>query len=279
MLLAILSLAASMMGAAPSAESTVDVPLVASKTPTPTFEAKISGKTRHFILDTANSAGIISSRLVKELGLAPNGGGTASDSSANNGRPVSVYELNGLVVGGQTFDHIPVVSGPEGQDTGPLGKVDGVLALNSFGGRVITIDFAGRRLRIGKRRLDAQERSHSFKFRSDRGCPIVTARIGNERFPVRLDTGSEMGLLLPTSYLKKLPLKSKPANVGSFRTMLNQFSIEQATVAGAVEVAGRRLNLDRVLFSDAFPVPNLGSGAMSKLSLTISPSESRIVIR
>ena len=221
---------------------------------------------------------MVSSGLIRDLGLRPRGAGLGGDSSAHSGQRLDVYELNGLMVGNGRFDHITVVADPSGRDAGPLTELDGILSLDTFRDRVITVDFAHKRLRLAGTRLDARTLARSTPYRSDNGCPVVPARIGNVRLDVRLDSGSEMGLLLPNSYRKQVHLASNPVSAGSFRTMFNTFSIEQAQVSDGIAVCGQTVRLDRVSFSDAFPAANFGSRAMAGLSLTFSPTEHRIVI-
>jgi len=94
------------------------VPILDSKSCCPIFPATIGGKEYRFLLDTAASDGMVSSRLVRELALQPSGVGGANDSSKNPNIAVSVYQLNGLKVGSIVFNHILVAGDPSGKDAG-----------------------------------------------------------------------------------------------------------------------------------------------------------------
>ena len=273
----VLALAVGHAGAQPKG-SPDQLDLLPSKSPTPIFTATIRGKQYRFVLDTAASAAMVSSRLVKALSLRSMGNADANDSSHNPNVKVRLYRLDGLQAGHSIYNNILVSADPSGQDSGPLSDVDGILPLSTFGEREVTIDLPGRHLVIG---ADAHLKSKLAKsptYTDNHGCPVLQMRLGGVRSAVRLDSGSEMGLSIPSSMLPKLHMIGAPKFVGRARTMFRTFDINQVKVSDEVRIGGVAFANDGILINDIFPEPNLGSRAMLSHRFTFDQRNHRILI-
>ena len=241
------------------------------------FTASIRGKTYRCLLDTAASAGMVSSRLIKDLSLKPTGTGQANDSAKKPNVEVLVYRLEGLVVGRETFNNVLVTADPNGKDSGPLKDIDAILPLNAFGDKEVTMDFPGKRLLIGADKHLIAALSHAQGYKDDHGCPVLQMKLGSIVSDVRLDSGSEMGLTMPNSFLPRLHMIGEKKFVGMARTMFRSFDLYQIHVSDRLEIGGQVFVSPTILLNDIFPLPNLGSKSMAGYCICIDQKHHRIL--
>jgi predicted aspartyl protease len=144
-------------------------------------EVTMQGKTYNFLFDTGGGETFISPEVAKQLGYTAYGHGTAyrmQGEKFNYQKMDSVSLMLGKVSFPQTtvgvWDVMSVL--PE-----ELPKVDGVLSLKTFQGRVLTIDLAANQLTI--------ETPASFRRQRNRLTPL------SSRFATGLD-GNELSIFL-----------------------------------------------------------------------------------
>jgi len=155
----------------------------------------------------------------------------------------------------------------------------GILSAASFPGYLLTFDYPGKRIST----LGGADSKTSFHYREDQVLPTVPIRIAGHDTEVHLDTGSGYGLMLPTKFLKELPLASPPKEVGRARTGGGEFPVSVARVNGAVELGQYILDVGQVSFSDTRPGPgpavgNIGYEVLRRFVVTLDSKNRRIKI-
>lgn len=125
----------------------VDIPLKTYIAGLRLVEAKVDGSTGQFIFDSAGGLSLVTPEFSRDLGFAPFGRLTAFKHTGERVQFPRI-QVRGLSVGGvqmqQTelalFDVMKLLEGA------PI--VQGVIALNTFDGAALTIDFATNRLTL-----------------------------------------------------------------------------------------------------------------------------------
>ena len=143
---------------------------------------------------------------------------------------------------------------------------------------MVTIDFASRCIVIGDDESLRTKMKGAKSYQDNNGCPVVDFQVGSMRSSVRLDSGSEMGLTIPSRFLPQLHLIGKARPAGKARPMFREFNLYQIRVSDAVTIAGLKFPTDDILVNDIFPEPNLGSRAMQSLRITLDRKHRRVLM-
>lgn len=217
----------------------------------PVVELKINGRGPfRFILDTGASINVIDAALNEELQL-PVAEGIQAAPRPGQATPtiVSIREIRAgnAVIRGVIGAVMPLRS-MLGAD-GPRGA----LSAASFPGYLLTLDYPGKQILVRKGKLAKADSESIFEYPSGDPLPTVPINIAGRKTRVHLDTGSPGGLILPTKFLKELPLASEPKEIGKARGHAGEFSISRAKVDGKIEVGGHQLALTEIEFSDVAP--------------------------
>ncbi|PKV66493.1 retropepsin-like aspartic protease [Pontibacter ramchanderi] len=144
-------------------------------------EVTIQGQTYNFLFDTGGGETFISPEVARELGYTPYGRGVAYRMS---GERFSYQKMDSvrLTVGKVSFPQTTVgVWDVMRVLPGELPKVDGVLSLKSFQGKMLTIDLANNQLKL--------ETSTSLRRQRNKLTPLKS------RFASGLD-GNELSVFL-----------------------------------------------------------------------------------
>lgn len=219
-----------------------------------------------FVVDTGASHTVIDLSLASELSLPAGGGGNT---------------IKELAVGGMTVHDFGVMAGPLLRTPGNGDTPRGVLSALSFPGYLLTFDFPRRLITIHSGALGEPDHKTIFSYASGEP-PTVPVKVAGREFQVHLDTGAPFPLALPTKYKGEVPLEGPLEEGRKARTPSGEFPIYKGSVKGEIEIAGNKLALHEILFSDAVPYPGatphgqLGSAGLKDFAVTVDTSNRRI---
>ena len=232
-----------------------------------------------FILDTGAGVTVIADDLARELALGPPPG--MKVMSANGGPAPVIVIVPEASIAETKLEGITAVAAPLHAMFKEADAPRGVLSAASFPGYLLTLDYPNKRVSIRKGALGQADSKTIFQYGQDDDLPTVPIRIAGHDWHVHLDSGSGYGLMLPTRFLKELPLSSEPVETGKARTPGGEFPISRATVAGDLELGSYKIHLDQVAFSDVRPghapgIGNIGYEVLHRFVVTLDSQNRRI---
>jgi hypothetical protein len=237
----------------------------------PVVEATINGKGPYrFILDTGAHMTVIDDAVNEELSLPE------SESPMGHAIRIGTLRFGEIAVQGLIASVRPLRGLLKGDDA-----PRGVLSAASFPGYLLVLDYPGKRIVLRKGALDAADARTTFSYEASEGLPTVPVTVAGTTTRVHLDTGSSEGLTLPTRFLKSLPLRGEPREVGKARTHMGEYPISMAQVAGPVTLGTFALDLPEVSFSDVAPGPippvgQIGFEVLRRFVVTFDSKNRRI---
>ena len=218
----------------------------------PMVEVRINGNGPFaIILDTGASFSGIDESLATELAL-PKGADVESEGTAR----IDDFRVGDAVVHGFLAGRLGGMLGGLGGATPPRG----VLSAAAFPGHLVVLDYPGRRVSIKPGALPKADNRRIFEYGTNEPLPVIPVRVAGHEYRIHLDSGSPGGVMLPTKYEQELPLAAPPVDVGRARTMAGTFTVQAASVNGAIEIGEYTLDVKDVRFSDLRPGPEPGIG-------------------
>ena len=240
----------------------------------PVVEVTIGGRGPYrFGIDTgAQGHGRISAALAAELGLAVVGEMQAGDGS---GRVETRrrYRADGVALGPLTFNQVELteLNDPGGR----LTDLHGILGLELFAERLLTLDYAGRTVTVTRESLPGTATAFEGQ-----GQIVVPLMIGERTLPTRIDTGNSVAaLLLPAAIAEALPRSGPPRQIGQARTALSSIQIWEAPIAVPIRLGGAALPIAGVAWPALGDAGNLGSLALGSAVLRIDQVNRRLDLR
>jgi hypothetical protein len=232
------------------------------------FQAEAAGRPRRFLLDTAGGLTVITRALAKDMACEPWGQLTGFRM---RGDRLDVPRCDGFEIKAQGADlAAPTVgvldlSALLPKDAPPL---DGSVALDSFAGRVITLDLAARKLVLEtpaslKQRVRAA-RETPVRFSREAGglalTPLAAVETARGRIWMELDCGSDGSVIVGRQVAELLGLnrETKGAQPLSLR------------LAGGVAVESQASVQDLILDG------NIGAPVLSQWIITIDLANQRM---
>ena len=241
----------------------------------PVVEVTINGSGPYrFVLDTGATISVIDPRLTQELGLPEAKGVRDTTGHARTLVRARELRIGDAELRGVTLSSDASVTALFGA-RGPRG----VLSAYSFPDHLLSIDYPARRITIEKGKLGKADGQTIFEYRSDDMFPTVPVRVAGTETRATVDSGSGYGLMMPTKYLKELPLSSEPVAVGQARTHAATMPVTRAAVKGAVELGKYDLGIEDVLFTDiriGKLQANVGFEVLRKFVVTLDSKNRRI---
>jgi hypothetical protein len=245
------------------------------------LEVRVDGKGPYrFALDTgAARGGRIDAKLAKTLGLPVMGRAMTGDGSGKNRQDSEIVQAHTLTLAGASFHDVELLA--RDFQFGPGAAFDGVLGIGLFKELLLTLDYPARRVRIETGELPAAEgHPEILDFTDPHGVPEIALKIGDVELRADVDSGNTKGeVVLPASYIGKVPLEKDPVVVGHGRTGFNEFEIKQAPLKGGLRIAGQTVENIRVDFIDIFPHANLGATFLRRFVVTIDGKNQRLRLR
>jgi hypothetical protein len=212
---------------------------------------------------------------VQALALEPVGEALAGDPSGKNLVRLKLYPVNDLELGPVKITKWIGSSAPVTHDK--LESVDGIIGLGAFDGFVVTLDYAGRRLLLDRGALPEPDGKTIFAY--DDAIPIVPLTIEGKALKAHLDTGNvNMPVFVPANVAERLSGFAKAHSVGVAHTISNTIQIKAVPVSGAILVGNVPLTAAEVGYPSVIDIGNVGSRALSDLTIRIDPKNRRIEI-
>jgi len=245
----------------------------------PVVEVAINGKGPYrFILDTGARISLIDAELKKELQIPDSGLPTAA---AGPGPAPAVVSIDDLGMGEAHLRGLLAAVMPLGGFFKAENAPRGVLSASCFPGYRVIFDYPGKRIVLEKGELTGADSQTTFQYQADDSLPTVPIVVAGHDTHVHLDTGSAIGLVLPTKFLSVLPLASPPTEVGRAKTPGGEFPISTAPVKGEIKLGKYILVLPEVRFSDvspgsAPPSGNIGYAVLKDFIVTLDSRNRRV---
>lgn len=232
-------------------------------------DVTIGGKPLRFLVDTALPGdGRIDQEIAQELNLPS--GGTFQTSEEGDGIPLVVGEK--FAIGGINFDKVHLWSVPLGAKQQPeASRIHGAIGWQLFKGRVYTIDFVNRKIIVDD--VPPADGPTTFPLDTDAFSPAVPATIGGVETTATLNSGNNMGMVVPNAMTAKLKLTKEPwaaGKIGSGATIRRARTVEPFSVGG---IKTTHTGID---FLDVWPSPNMGFQAMEPFAYTFDLANKKL---
>lgn len=221
----------------------------------------------------ASGMGWVSRSLVTRLQLPKGGGFRVSDGSASmssEGVQIALLELGPVRVEGSVA---PVLN--NGSCDVDSETVCGTLGLDAFRGYSFTLDYPGKRIVVSKEPLPA-EGADVVRYTRQHGSPRVDMGIAGVVFSTWIDSRNRGTMLLPMAMAKQLPLVGEIVPAGKIGTVVKEYALFKAQLAGDVTLGGVRIERPEVYFTEMVKEPNLGRGILQTLVTTFDTVGERV---
>lgn len=246
---------------------------------TPVVDVKINGQGPfRFFLDTGAQGSVLGLDLANELKL-PVLGESQVRSPGGKGIPSKTVRLDRLEIGAailskataQAFDRSFLSRGPE--------SPRGVLSAKSFPGYLLTLYYPKERLLIRPGELPAPDGKTIFAYDPKLPLPELPVNVAGTEITLHMDSGAPSGITLPLELAEKLPLESRPVEVGRGRRVDQEVIILGAKLKGDVKVGRFVLHNPDLRFQN---IPgakgNIGGEFLRKFAVTLDSRNSRIFL-
>jgi hypothetical protein len=227
-----------------------------------------------FGFDTgASGIGWVSRALMTRLQLPKAGGFRLSDGStsmSSEGVQIASLELGPVRVERAV---VPVLNNGACDVEGE--SVCGTLGLDAFRGFSFTLDYPGKKIVVSRQSL-AADGADVVRYMPQHGSPRVEIGIAGVVFTAWVDSGNRGTMLLPMALAKELPLVGELAPAGKIGTVVKEYALFKARLAGDVTVGAVRIERPEVYFTEMVKEPNLGRGLLQNLVTTFDTVGERV---
>jgi len=183
-----------------------------------------------------------------------------------------------LPVGNIQFTNVPSHIGSYNAPDEYLPDIGGVLGLDLFDDRLLTLDYCHRRVVVESGELP-QGGKDVIEYDNREGVPYVNGTLGGQQLTLVLDTGSDRALDLPTEVLRSQFLASFPRSLGSSHGLAGEtHGIGEVPLEDPLIIGSARFEHARATFSAAWPVPIIGSALLRKATITFDQKHNRMKI-
>lgn len=245
----------------------------------PAVEVMVDGQGPFlFAIDTgAQGTGWADVTLVEKLGLEVTGRVQAGDGSGRRGAFMDVVRIESLSFGGATFKGLNAPSRdfnqrlPEGTEA-----IDGMLGFHSFADCLVTFDYPAKQLRIERGELPPADGEEILDLIAGDTMPAIDIEVGGTRLTSHIDSRHMGTLMVPGRVAKKLELGAEPVVVGRARTVVGEFEIKKASLAGSLKIGRHRIPEPNVAFAKIFPRANIGARVLEQFVITFDQKNRRV---
>lgn len=246
----------------------------------PVLRVELGGITAiDVVLDTGAQGLILEQRRARFLPLTP-AGTRQMRSPGGDGLTGMRYEPQAISFAGLDLGRLGIMA----TDLSALLDGDnapaGILGLWTIETGTIKIDYGHRSIKLNpKGALDPKApgvlpltRDRKFAF------PTFPIDVGGKVFPARLDTGSNMVLMLGQELADELPLTGEPSWVGTARLLDGERALLSARLEGDVRISRYRLAAPELHFLEGASGVNVGSGLFADGRITIDRRNGLILL-
>lgn len=237
-------------------------------------QARVNGQGPYrFAVDTgASGIGRADSRLVSALRLPLQGETTTSDGVAR--ARVETAKIGALELGGVVHRNVEVIARDYNARNAPEAAFDGILARDFFAGGLLRIDYPNRTLAFTRTvQLPASAANALVYTRAFR----IPVSINGRPFDAQLDTGANVGFVLPQSVFEQV--SDQPLGE-AVRSQLTNGQLEswRGEVPGPIQV-GQVIHVKaEVRVSPKYPEVLVGARALQDAVVLIDPRSQVVAV-
>ena len=247
--------------------------------------ATLNGHSSELILDTGASATTVDKAYARSIGLPP--GQKVEATGAGGVVEAEIVPNVTLEVGGMRFENMTVAV----MDLQPIARgvgrpVDVVLGREFFNSAVVSIDWAGKRLRVSSHEAFKPASGASEIALAKKGPfnTIPVAIAGGEPIQALLDLGNGGALSLPRTYWGSRPDLAALRYAESRRGGVGGLSPARAAMIPSVTLANRTFSSVPATLSesgndhDAEKMANVGIGLLKQFQVDLDLGRDRIYL-
>jgi len=243
----------------------------------PVIELRINGKGPfRFYLDTGAQGSVLGQDLADELKL-PVDGEARVGSPGGKGLPAKQVRLDNVEIGDAMLSAMPALSFDRSALGSGKDNPRGVLSASVFPGYLVTLDYPQSRLVIRRGELPPPDGVKVFAYDAKSPLPEIHLDIAGTPVTVHLDSGAPSGITLPLVLAERLPLASKPVEVGRGKRVDQEVIILGAKLKGQVKLGEYVLDNPDLRFQD---IPNVkgqvGFDVLRHFAVTLDSKNRRL---
>lgn len=243
----------------------------------PVVEVKINDQGPYkFFLDTGASATVLDQSLVTELKLPFKGTIKLGDPKSPQAIDANQNWIEKLEIGDIRLQEFIAVSWDR-SNLYKEGSPRGVLGMPLFKKLLLTINYPQNKIAVTKDELPKANGMDILNFQySEADLFGVPLNIAGNDYLATLDTGSAGGLSFPNSFMDKLPLDSKPVEVGRARSVAGESIIYGAKISGNVKIGNYQFENPQIAFFDRLTHINIGFDFLRQFAITVDQKNRRL---
>ncbi len=223
------------------------------------------------VFDTGTNGNLVDLRVADRLGLPNTGPSPSIDGST--GKPVPGYDsfIRNARLGGVTIRDARATV----LDFNNTDEV-GIFGPNSFPDDLVEMDGPRSRLVIRRKSPGTLPQGVATPYlgKGDDVLPSATLNFGGLEVPAILDSGNDMAIILPLSYVDKLDLESDPVPSGYAVSAAGRQPILEARLKGCVTIGGTTVIRPQINFM-AGGRPNIGLPILRRMKVVYDYGDSR----
>ena len=258
----------------------------------PVVEVKLNGEGPFaFMIDTgAGMQADIDTSVAERLRLQPSGRAINGDPSGENDREVATVTIDSIMIGGAVakgtrarrtgdgvveFRNVTAIVRPH-KITKDYPEVDGILGFALFSDYLLTLDYPAMEVRLARGALSPANGADILNFEIENRVPIVELAIGKIKVPAHIDSGNFVaGFILPEEIVEQLQLLSRPAPVGSARSVNNRIELKQVQLRSSIRLGAFEYPQPTITFP-ALSDTNVGYKILREFTLTFDQKNGRL---
>jgi hypothetical protein len=246
-------------------------------------QARVNGEGPFsLIVDSSAEITFLSPNVVEALGDEVVVIRSAEGIYDQNAREKATIRVGAITFGDLTLKDILAVVVDVTTVFGENETPAGLLGFDLFAGYLLTIDSPGERLRIGRGELPPADGKGVFDYtvvevkNAPGRYPAIRLQVEDQALRARLDLASSGEIMLPTEFMKTLPLAGEPGRMAMARTPDGDFDILGSTLDGTAVIGSHNLERPRLQFSELYDDASLGADLLNRFALTFDQVNRRV---
>lgn len=228
-----------------------------------------------FVVDTGATRTMVSKDLAERLRLPESGTVLVGAPNSFTLITAPVHRIRELRVKDLKFFGVSAVAILD-QDFSKQIQADGVISAQDFHGYLVTFDYRHRQLVIEPGRLDDPEDRSVFALEDRFGISGIELDVMGRPTFFHLDTGAPFSIALPGAMSNTVEFERRPVVTGKASTVVGEFVVYSAKLAGDVSVGKTVLSKPNVELLDKMPFGNLGYQFFRDFRITFDYASERV---